>query len=333
MLWLTPGNSELAVVFPLLLECNLDCEVTWMSERTRALLGQPRNVVSALGTAASAGPDYRVWRILTLSDGLLMGAQSEFPGDSTVVDESDLRRLSDHFVLHYFRLERAERRLAGKRLGTNAGKLQKQMEEERKRLGRELHTDVGQLLTAINLQLNDLDRHLPEAVEAVRAALSRIRELLTKAIDLVRNISHRVHLPDLLQHTLAEAIGQLWRTSGIPENYAAELDFQPLPFEPDLPVKAAIYRAAQEMLSNVPRHARATRVRMSITAEGDDLILRVSDDGAAPGPAEEEKTKKTWGIGLRSIREQVEALGGSLTLIRAAQGFTLEVRIPLDGGE
>jgi signal transduction histidine kinase len=327
------GDSESAVVFPLLLECNTEGEVTWMSERTRTLLGQPRNVVSALGTAASAGRDYRVWRILTLSDGLLMGAQSEFPGDSTVTDEIDLRRLSDHFVLHYFRLERVERRLAGKRRGSNAAKLQRQMEEERNRLGRELHTDVGQLLTAVGLQLNDIVQHLPDAIEAVRSALARIRELLAKAIDLVRNISRRVHMPDMLEHTLEEAIRQMWETSGIPQNYAAELDLQPLPSEPDLHVKTAVYRAAQEALSNLARHARATRVRMSMALEGDDIVLRVFDDGATPDPEQKENAKKTWGIGLRSIREQVEALGGRLTLIHTAEGFTLEVRVPLHGGD
>jgi two-component system NarL family sensor kinase len=304
-----------------------------MSEPARALLGQPRNLVSALGTAANSGPDYRVWRVLTLSDGLLMGAQSEFPGDPTIADERDLGRLRDHFVLHYFRLERAERRLAGKRRGSNAAKLQHQMEEERNRLGRELHTDVGQLLTAVGLQLNDIDRHLPAAIEAVRAALARIRELLAKAIDLVRNISHRVHVPDLLEHTLEEAIRQMWETSGVPQNYAAELDLQPLPSEPDLHVKTAVYRAAQEGLSNVPRHARAKRVRMSLTLEGEDIVLRVFDDGAAPDAEQQEKAKKTWGIGLRSIREQVEALGGRLTLIHTAEGFFLEVRIPLHGGD
>lgn len=321
------------MVFPLLLECNTEGEVTWMSERTRELLGQPRNVVSALGTAANAGRDFRVWRVLTLSDGLLMGAQSEFPGDSTVMDESDLRRLSDHFVLHYFRLERAERRLAGKRRGNNAGKLQRQLGEERDRLGRELHTGLGQLLVAADLQLNDIDRHLPDAIEAVRAALARIRDLLSKAIDLVRNISRRVHVPDLLEHTLEEAIRQMWDTSGIPQNYDAELDLQPLPIEPDLHVKTAVYRAAQEALSNVPRHARATRVRLSLAMEGDEVVLRVFDNGAAPEQEQVEKAKKTWGIGLRAIREQVAALGGNLSLIHTAEGFTLEVRVPLHGGD
>jgi signal transduction histidine kinase len=190
---------------------------------------------------------------------------------------------------------------------------------------------VAQLLTAIKLQLDEVERFLPNAFEAVKAAIARIRQLTAEALSIIRSVSHRLHPPDWQVLTLSAALERLWELSGVPQNFAAELQIDPLPSEPGLHVKTVIYRAAQEALSNLSRHARPTRVRMSLQFEGSDLVLRVSNDGTADASDPELAEKKTWGIGLYSLRDQVQALGGRMQLFRTTNEFTLGVRIPLTG--
>ncbi len=298
-----------------------------MSDYTSSILGQPASLALALGAAAEAGPHFRFWRVLPLPDGILMGGQPGVLDAEPLSGESDLGLLRDHFLLHYFRLERAERRLAKKRKGNGAARFLTQMEEERKRLASELHTGVAQLLTAIKLQLDEIERQLPNAGDAVRAALGRIRELAAEALAIVRGISHRLHPPEWQLQTLAQALEHMWEMSGMPQAFAGEFHAGTLPAEPSLHVKTVFYRAAQEGLSNITRHAKPKHVRISLTYEEPDAVLRVFNDGAAAGP--EASSRKTWGIGLHSLREQAETLGGRLQLVRSAEGTTLQVCVPL----
>jgi len=300
-----------------------------MSDYTSSVLGQPASLALALGAAAEAAPRFRFWQVLPLPDGILMGGQPGVLDAEPLSEESDLEPLRDHFLLHYFRLERAERRLSKKRKGNGAARFLTQMEEERKRLAIELHTGVAQLLTAIKLQMDEIERRIPNAADAVRAAIGRIRELAAEALAIVRGISHRLHPPEWQLQPLAEALGRLWEMSGMAQAFAGEFHADPLPAEPSLHVKTVFYRAAQEGLSNITRHARPKHVRMSLTYEEPDAVLRVFNDGATG--ESEAPSRKMWGIGLHSLREQVQALGGRLQLARSPEGATLEVRIPFAG--
>ena len=112
--------------------------------------------------------------------------------------------------------------------------------------------------------------------------------------------------------------------------FQASLRIQPLPHEPDLELKALIYRAAQEALSNAVRHARATRVDAALEMRDNCAILTIRDNGVGfdvagllRGPA-----SVTSGIGLRSIREQAAALGGKLEIESGPDGTTLLVSVP-----
>jgi signal transduction histidine kinase len=103
-----------------------------------------------------------------------------------------------------------------------------------------------------------------------------------------------------------------------------------LPHEPELEVKVLIYRAAQEALSNMARHARATRVDAALETRDNRVFLSIRDDGLGfdvagllRGPA-----SLASGIGLRSIREQAAALGGKLEIESSPAGTTLIVSVP-----
>ena len=346
-----------ALPCPLFLECNTEGQVVWMSERTRWWLGPAANLADIIDRQApdrasleSLKPDSRPWtpqaqryrtaplrflRILEWRGGTLLGAQPEPASESeNQVLLSGLLALETGILRKYVRLQVAERRLAGliPRRGAGSGrKLVEQIELERQRLGRELHTSVGQALVAIRLQLEVIAEQSPDPPEPVRQALDRISNLAADALEQVRSISKRLHPPEWQRLTLDSAIQQLWDLSGVPQRFEASLRIDPLPGEPAQEVKVLIYRTAQEALSNLIRHSRATSVAATLGMSGDRVSFAIQDNGVGFNAANlfSKPATVAAGIGLRSIRDQVAPLGGEMKIQSGPQGTKLEVLLPL----
>jgi signal transduction histidine kinase len=299
------------------LECDSCGQLLWMSERSGLPLGGAQHPLDA----AKAGTRSR-------ADARLPAAFSAGREQTAA-----LLGLETSLLQHCLRLQSAERDLSTfarqRRSGSGRGAV-RQIELERQRLGRELHTGLGQMLAAIRLQLEIVAALLPGPPALVQQALSRISTLANDALEQVRSVSARLHPPEWQRLTLEAALQQLWDLSGIPQRFQASFRIQPLPHEPDLEIKVLIYRAAQEALSNVARHARATRVNAALETHGDCVILTIQDDGVGfdvagllRGPA-----SVVSGIGLRSIREQAAAVGGKLDIESGPAGTTLLVSVP-----
>ena len=268
-----------------------------------------------------------------LTDTIQAGIRSRVDARMPAAVSAGLLHLEGSLLRHCLRLQLAERDLSSfardRRRGIGRGAV-RQIDLERQRLGRELHTGVGQMLAAIRLQLEIVAAHLLDPPGLVQQALDRISTLANEALEQVRSVSARLHPPEWQRLTLADALQQLWDISGIPQRFEASLRIQPLPHEPDLEVKVVLYRAAQEALSNVIRHARAIRLEASLEARDDCAILTIRDDGVGfdvagllRGPA-----SVASGIGLRSIREQAAALGGRSEIQSGPAGTTLVVSVP-----
>jgi signal transduction histidine kinase len=268
-----------------------------------------------------------------LIDAIKAGTHSRVCARMPVVVSTGLLHLESSLLRHYLRLQLAERDLSrfarDRRRGIGRGAV-RQIDLERQRLGRELHTGVGQMLAAIRLQLEIVAALLLDPPGLVQQALDRISTLANDALEQVRSVSARLHPPEWQRLTLADALQQLWDLSGIPQRFEASFRIQRLPHEPDLEVKVLLYRAAQEALSNVARHARATRVEAALETRDDCAILTIRDDGVGfdvagllRGPA-----SVASGIGLRSIREQAAALGGRSEIQSGPAGTTLVVSVP-----
>jgi two-component system, NarL family, sensor kinase len=266
-------------------------------------------------------------------DTIKVGTRSRVDARMPAAVSSGLLHLESNLLRHYLRLQLAERELStlarNQRRGTGHVAV-RQIDLERQRLGRELHTGVGQMLAAIHLQLEIVATLLPDPPERVQQTLSRISSLADEALEQVRSVSRRLHPPEWQRLTLEAALEQLWDISGIPQGFEATLRIQPLPHEPDLEVKVLIYRAAQEALANVARHARATRVDAALETRDGCAILTIRDDGVGfdvagllRGPA-----SVASGIGLRAIREQAAALGGKLEVQSGPSGTRLVVSVP-----
>ena len=259
-----------------------------------------------------------------------MGANGSLPAPAT----QDLLTLQANLIRHLFRLLEVERRLferARRHRGGTGKKAVHQIELERQRLGRELHTGVGQMLAAIRWQLEVISAELPAPSGNVRQALESISTLTAESLEQVRNISKRMHPPEWQRLTLESAIRQTWEISGIPQRLAATLQIDPLPTEPDLEVKILLYRAFQEALSNLARHSRATRIDAELRLRDSRLALTIQDNGVGfdVGKLVAAPATVASGIGLRSIREMAQGLGGKFEVKSGPTGTKLVISVAL----
>jgi two-component system NarL family sensor kinase len=244
-----------------------------------------------------------------------------------------LLRLQSRFIQHYFRLQRAERNLSSLAQQTRTpGRMGavRQIELERARLGRDLHTGVGQLLMAIRLQLEVIASQLPGPPWPIQQALNRIATLASDAEEQVRALSQRLHPPEWQGLTLEAAVRQLWDNSGVPQRFEAVLRIQPLAREPEQETKVLVYRAVQEALANLARHSHASRVEGVLETQGDRVILNIWDNGVGFDVARllSAPANVASGIGLRSIREQAAALGGRLDIASSPGDTRLKLAVP-----
>jgi len=246
-----------------------------------------------------------------------------------------LLQLQSRFVAHYFRLQTAERKLSNWMQSSRpaAGiSAVRQIEKERERLARELHTGVGQLLVAIRLQLEVIASQLSNPTAGIQQALDRIASLAGDAGEQIRALSRRLHPPEWQRLTLESAIHQLWESSGVPERYQASLEIEALAREPEQEGKVLVYRAAQEALTNLARHSRASRVKMNLATRDGKIVLRIEDNGVGFDVERlwNAPENVTQGIGLRSIRELATSLGGGLDIVSGKEGTRLELSVPLE---
>ena len=198
-------------------------------------------------------------------------------------------------------------------------------EEERKKLSRELHDHVGQMLTALRMELGRIDRARGPVAAEIPAAVAECRQLVDNVVRTVRDLSLGLRpsmLDDFgLQPALEWHIRDVSRRYGLTVDLTTHGDLETLPE----PHRTCIYRVVQEALTNCVRHARATRVQVQLDRRGEALEALVSDDGSGF-----EQVPRPTGLGLRGIEERVRDLKGSVTVTTAPRGgTTIRVVLPL----
>jgi two-component system, NarL family, sensor histidine kinase UhpB len=225
-----------------------------------------------------------------------------------VVRTDEVGRVVVAFNRMLDRLER-ERRESGRRILAA-------QENERVGIARDLHDEVGQVLTGVLLQLNSIAEAAPEH----RAELDQARQAVRRAFDEVRRISRELRPEMLEQLGLVSALTELStsfaRVTGVP----VEREFPSALPKLAREVELAVYRVAQESLTNIARHAEASRVTIALEPGHDRVVLRVADDGQGflGKPVEHG--------GLRSMRERALLVGGALAIKESPAGG-VEVRL------
>lgn len=198
-------------------------------------------------------------------------------------------------------------------------------EVERKALSRELHDEIGQMMTGLGIQLGNLDSLRTSDPEVFRYRLENLKQLNSDAMRTLRDLAMGLRpsmLDELgLQAALEWQGREFSRHTGVPASVdvIGELD--------DLAdaQRTCIYRVVQEAFTNCARHAKAKNVAVSIRAEKDSIIVIVQDDGV--GFKSSAPTR--GGIGLLGIKERVQALDGKMSISSAPRkGTTIQVQIP-----
>ncbi|HLY16264.1 MAG TPA: histidine kinase [Bryobacteraceae bacterium] len=233
---------------------------------------------------------------------------------------------------NYFRLVEADRDLRARAKGSPKSigtMLADAMDAERQRLGRELHTGVGQSLAGIRVHLSIIDDTLPDPPEPVRKSLDRIGFLADTALEQVRGVSRSLYVPAWQAQSLPQALRSLWEASGISEKFAGALELQELRGEPPPEIRRALYLVAQEGISNAIRHSDARHVRLSLRQQDGRITLEVADDGSGFGPRDAAQPVDAAGIGLRSMRDLARELGGDLQAGSGLQGARLSISFPV----
>lgn len=194
-------------------------------------------------------------------------------------------------------------------------------ENERRRIAREVHDELGQALTAVKIGLSaslqraqrrgslDSERHVRTAAATVDQAIESVQRII---LALRPGVLDNLGPIAAIEH----AVQQFSERSGI----AVSLDLPPEPLMLDPDHATALYRTVQEALTNVLRHAEARTVSVSLQLDGDTLWLRIADDGRG---IDDDQLRNPRSMGILGMRERAAACGGSLVLSRPPDGGTV----------
>ena len=201
-------------------------------------------------------------------------------------------------------------------------------EEERKRLSRELHDEVGQELTALRMEIAKAERLCPDSGTTPRAQLAECKHLIETLIQTVRNLSMGLRPSILDDFGLGTALKwhaqDFTRRYRVMVNVALDGDVDRLPE----PHRTCVYRVVQEALTNCARHAHATQVGVSLRRDTATLRLLIHDDGIGL----QDQARSREGLGLLGIEERIKELQGVLSIHSTnGAGTTLRVEIPVPG--
>ena len=253
-------------------------------------------------------------------------------GASDYLLKNNLARLAPA-LLHAIEASESERarleadralRRSKQRLHELAGHLQTSIEMERAAIAREIHDDVGGSLTALKFDLAWLARHVSEP--AVQQRVASALETVSQAIEASQRIMHNLR-PAILEQGLVAALqwmaARFERRTGI--QVSLRTPREQLPMAAGVPLVA--YRCAQEALTNVSKHAQATRVDIELSLDAGVLTLELRDNGRGMVPQDLAKTRS---FGIRGLHERAATVGGWVDLSSSSKGTSLILTIPLE---
>jgi signal transduction histidine kinase len=191
-------------------------------------------------------------------------------------------------------------------------------EREREWIGRELHDNVGQVLTTVKLYLETASR------QGNNPLIPQSMQLINSSITEIRNLSHQLSAPTLGTRSLIDSINALIETVAFSTKLKFEFDHTGYQERVIMSQKLAVYRILQEQLSNIIKHAEATKIWITLSQNDSNIMLTVRDNGKGF-----DTTVKSNGMGINNIISRAKVFDG-IVLIEAAsgKGCYLEVTIP-----
>jgi signal transduction histidine kinase len=207
-------------------------------------------------------------------------------------------------------------------------------EEERRRIARELHDEIGQTLTGLATGLRGAQQWLTSDLDRARLQLRQLEGMTVKAIGELANLVADLR-PSLLDDMgLHAALGWYIQQINQRGSMQVELKIQGMPARISPEVEITLFRIAQEALANVVRHAQATQAQVELSYKDGDAKLQISDDGIGFDSATVLEGETQLGWGLVGIRERAQMAGGTCHIESApGEGTTVSVEIPLQAWE
>ena len=198
-------------------------------------------------------------------------------------------------------------------------------EDERRHLSRELHDHVGQMLTALRMEIGRIDRAVPIPDLRLSEAVSECRQLVDQMFRTVRDLALGLRPSMLDDFGLQPALE--WHVRDVMQRYGVDIHLQIAGELDSLPDRhrTCVYRAVQEALTNCVRHAGASVIHITVTGRDDRIRVSVADDGVGF-----DARRRRNGLGLRGIHERVKELGGEFAISGSrGQGTTLTLNLPM----
>lgn len=209
-------------------------------------------------------------------------------------------------------------------------RLQEVQDQERKRIARELHDSVGQLLAAISMNIGVVKSQAHKLDAEGARAVSDNAMLVRQVSNEIRTLSHLLHPPLLDVAGVASALR--WYVDGFAERSKIKVDLE-IPSDlgrlsPNIEI--TIFRIVQECLTNIHRHSESATAVISLSQNGSDLLLQVKDSGKGISvEKQQELTLGRGGVGVEGMRERLKQLGGSFEIKSSGSGTVVTTTIPL----
>jgi hypothetical protein len=319
-------NAAAELVFRCSREEAIGAPLTWfIPERFRAAHGEQVRSFGAGGGASR--------RMGGVGARLVMGLRrtgEEFPIEASISQASEGgQRFYTVILRDVTERVRAEEALRDSReeIQQLALAASSAREQEKSRIARELHDELGQALTALKIDVGWLRENIPAASEEAKKKFSAMQVLLDGTVAAARRISS--DLRPLMLDDLGLTAAADWLAHNFTNRTGVPCELVIAGGDLDLadPHATAVFRVLQESLTNVAKHADATQVEATLERTGDEVILTVRDNGRGFAP---EAPRKQGSFGLTGLRERAFLLGGDVRLESApGQGTTVEMRIPV----
>lgn len=220
-----------------------------------------------------------------------------------------------------------ELKRSSEQLRAYAARVQTIREQERAAIAREIHDELGQMLTVLHMELASLESALQKNAPALLPATRSMASLIMDSINSVRKIATELHPPLLDDLGLSEAIE--WQAERFSEQSGIRCDYHPPQSDVPLDIDrtTALFRICQEALTNVMRHAEASHVHIALSFDNDAVELTIRDNGRG---ITQEEIEGMHSLGLLGMRERAAIFEGTVQISgKAGEGSTLRARIPL----
>jgi PAS domain S-box-containing protein len=201
-------------------------------------------------------------------------------------------------------------------------------EQERSRIGRDLHDDVVQRLALLSIELEGVEQDLPDAASELRTRLRAVRGQTSRLASDIQLLSHELHSSKLEYLGIIGAAKNFCKEFS--ERQKVEIDFQSHDLPKALPTELSLslFRVLQEALRNAAKHSGIKRFEVRLWGSTGEIHLTVSDLGAG---FDTEAAMKSTGLGLTSMRERLRLVGGELSISSEPKcGTTIHARVPFD---